>query len=259
MKDESTADASRPERRFTVRTEALESPGWRRDRVTVLDRGEPCGSYERNYGNAEGTFEPFAVGDEWFALYSRDYTATRIMRLPSCEDVGGEEPDSWGFCPVELHVPRYRALSYVSERTWRDGERVPPFTVRTTDFLWPGDPRLRGLDPADPTPPFAVPGTGALGPWTHCPFGFVAGCVWGDDSSLKLEFLDLSRAAEGVLRRDDRFGYVELPGRLTLREAIDLSGWRPDGERARVSFARVDTHDLRAPPPADEPSEGEKT
>ena len=53
-------------------------------------------------------------------------------------------------------------------------------------------------------------------------FGFVAGCVWGDDSSWKIQFLDLSRATEGIVIRDDRFGYLELPDNVPLADAIRL-------------------------------------
>jgi len=41
-------------------------------------------------------------------------------------------------------------------------------------------------------------------------FGFVCGCIWGDDTSWKIEFLDLSEITNGKLTRDDRLGYVEL-------------------------------------------------
>jgi hypothetical protein len=52
--------------------------------------------------------------------------------------------------------------------------------------------------------------------------GFVAGCVWGDDSSWKIQYLDLSRADEGIIKREERFGYIELPSHLTLDKAVDL-------------------------------------
>jgi hypothetical protein len=43
-------------------------------------------------------------------------------------------------------------------------------------------------------------------------FGFVCGCVWGDDTSWKIQFLDLSKLSEGKFTHDDRFGYLELAG-----------------------------------------------
>lgn len=52
--------------------------------------------------------------------------------------------------------------------------------------------------------------------------GFIAGCVWGDDSSLKIQYLDLSRADEGIVKRDERFGYIEMAGALDLDKAVRL-------------------------------------
>jgi hypothetical protein len=52
--------------------------------------------------------------------------------------------------------------------------------------------------------------------------GFVAGCYWGDDGSWKIQYLDLSRAEEGIITREERFGYIELPEHLTLQQAVDL-------------------------------------
>lgn len=43
-------------------------------------------------------------------------------------------------------------------------------------------------------------------------FGFVCGCIWGDDTSWKVQFLDLSEITNGKIVRDERLGYVELPG-----------------------------------------------
>src|SRR5262245_49396950 len=70
-------------------------------------REEQIGQYVRNYGRLYDTFFPFEQNGKYFALYSPDYTATRIMELPSCRDIGGEEPHSWGFCPVDFFVPTF--------------------------------------------------------------------------------------------------------------------------------------------------------
>jgi hypothetical protein len=68
------------------------------------------GSYHRNYAFLE-TFWWFRRGERHFALYSPDYTATRVMEIYPAEgfkDIGGEEPASYGFCPVEFYVPDCR-------------------------------------------------------------------------------------------------------------------------------------------------------
>ena len=73
-------------------------------------------------------------------------------------------------------------------------------------------------------------------PKTAETIGFVSGCVWGDDSSWKIQFLDLSDIKNGNIKRDARFGYIELPNNLELKDTIDFSDWYydpdddPDGD-----------------------------
>jgi hypothetical protein len=64
----------------------------------------------------------------------------------------------------------------------------------------------------------------------HYPFGFVAGCIWGDDSSDKVQYLDLSKADKGIIKREERFGYIELPPKIRLKDAIDMSLYAYDEE-----------------------------
>jgi hypothetical protein len=79
-------------RRFrakAVREPSPEPGAWASSLVTILDGTTEVGGYRRNYPRfAEETFEPFELGDSWYALYSRDYTSTRVMKLPECRDVG---------------------------------------------------------------------------------------------------------------------------------------------------------------------------
>jgi hypothetical protein len=123
---------------------------------------EVVGAFERNYHTLFRAFLPFRQADREYALYSRHYTATRIMSLPDCTDLGGEEPDAGGFCPVDYWV--------------------------ADDGMW----------------------------------GLVAGCLWGDDSSWKVQYLDLANASQGRVARDDRFGAVELPDDLSLADAVTV-------------------------------------
>lgn len=172
-------------RRYTTRTTIIERglAGFNHLDVEILHDGEKIGSYRRNYPSLIDTFLPFMQGGHVFALYSPQYTITRLMRLPSCQDIGGEEPCDEGFCPAEFFVP------YVPER-------------------------------------------GLVGVW-----GFVSGCVWGDDSSWKVQYLDLSEAAQGVLRREARFGHLPTPRRLSLREAVNLEFYRADDEYQEIEFS----------------------
>ena len=60
---------------------------------------------------------------------------------------------------------------------------------------------------------------------SYYPFGFIAGCYWGDDSSWKIQYLDLSEVEKGIINREERFGYVELLENTTLQKAITISGY----------------------------------
>ncbi|MEM7604443.1 MAG: hypothetical protein AAF411_03730 [Myxococcota bacterium] len=149
---------------------------WGALRVDVYRRGHESGetvaTYERNYGLLS-TFEPFRQGDRNFALISRNYTATAVLDLDSGKVVAEEPVDVHGFCPVGFYVPDWWDV--------HDGSIIPGSAYWDEDTEWPvGD------------------------------FGFVWGCVWGDDSSWKVQHLDLSRVSEGIIRRDSRYGYAEL-------------------------------------------------
>ena len=154
------------------------------------------GSYTRDY-KAFGiqTFYPFLLNGKEYALYSKNYTATRVMSLPNCKDLGGEEPDSIGFCPVEFYVP-------LKEKQDE--------------------------------------------PYEHYPFGFVAGCHWGDDSSWKIQYLDLSNVANGIIKREARFGYIELPTGIALENAISINNWSDnDSEPYTINIAATDRYHLK--------------
>ena len=113
---------------------------------------------------------------EKLALISRDYTRTAVLDLASGMVIAEETQDASpgaGFCPVGFYVPDWWDVN--------DGSRLPGSEHWCADDEWPiGD------------------------------FGFVWGCYWGDDSSWKVQYLDLTRVQQGVISRDARFGYVEL-------------------------------------------------
>jgi hypothetical protein len=74
--------------------------------------------------------------------------------------------------------------------------------------------------------------------WIRFPpdHGFVAGCVWGDDSSWKIQYLNLCRVEEGIIEREERFGYIELPQSVSLRSAVHLYGL-PDKPRVQIAVS----------------------
>ncbi len=158
--------------------------GWNYLEVFILEDGQIIGSYIRRYPSLYNTFRPFYQNGGVYALYSADYTTTRVMRLPACEDLGGEEPSSEGFCPADYYVPY-------------------------------------------------LPDQGLVGEW-----GFLSGCVWGDDSSWKIRHINLSRASEGIIEQSEKFGYLPMPSRLSLRESVELGSYS-NGEKSNheIEFA----------------------
>ena len=171
----------KPRDRYVVKTsEKPNAPGvWSSTAVQVFRRQggaelERIAEYERNYGMLQ-TFEPFRQGGRDFALISRDYTRTAVLDLATgavvAEEV--ETRGGEGFCPVGFYVPDWWDVN--------DGSVIPGSQYWDEDREWP---------------------TGE--------FGFVWGCYWGDDSSWKVQYLDLRRIQQGEIARDDRFGYVRL-------------------------------------------------
>lgn len=232
---------------YTEAADISEPKAWGKLRVSIYlqtgDGSEKIGEYERNYGSLFNTFCPFEYEGREYALYSRDYTATRVMSLPDCQDLGGEERASGGFCPTDYFVPEV-CIEWPPESEDDPEPRLPqhdpkwqtrvPYEGGGHRYYYPSDKnnpagyseerykaeqeRIKPLcDAWRDRHPFIT-----MTP----PFGFVAGCIWGDDSSWKIQYLNLSRVAEGIITRDDRFGYIELPEGCKLKDVVntDLYG-----------------------------------
>lgn len=170
---------SLPKPRDKWAAQAIASTGapdqWPTVEVTIFRREAggltPIAAYARNYGML-ATFEPFRQGNRELALISRQYTATAVMDLANGEIIA-EEPIEDGFCPVGFYVPDWWDV--------HDGSIIPGSKYWNADEEWP---------------------TGNV--------GFVWGCHWGDDSSWKVQHLDLSRVTDGIITRDARYGYLEI-------------------------------------------------
>jgi len=200
---------------FDVCAEKVGGRGWGFTRITVSREGRELMSYDRSYPSyGEATFAPFKGPDgTWLALASRNYTCTEVVRVEDGTWIGGEKPDSLGFCPVELLVPRWRAYRYPTAP-----DLEAQYVTECED-----DRRLEKLRR------MAERGTIEFGEEGWMSVGLVAGCIWGDDTSWKVEAFDLSRASEGVLKRIAPWGYAAMPPNASgLREALHYDEcWEP--------------------------------
>ncbi len=179
----------KPRDEYYVRTSKKPNrPGtWDSTIVEVFRRGISArapgriATYERNHAMFQ-TFEPFRQGGRALALISRDYPKTAVLDLGTGEVIAEEVEQFYdgnpqcpgaGFCPVGFYVPDWWDI--------HDASIIPGSEYWNSEREWPNGS-----------------------------FGFVWGCIWGDDSSWKVQYLDLSRIQEGVITREERFGYVEL-------------------------------------------------
>jgi hypothetical protein len=203
-----------PRLKYVATAEPVKNrPGaWDSTLVSVYERGQSpvekqliC-TYTRNYAMLQ-TFEPFRQGNREFALISHDYTKTAVLDLHSGKVIAEEsdhQSSGLGFCPAGFFVPDWWDV--------HDGCDLPGSDSWSSEDEWPvGN------------------------------FGFVWGCRWGDDSSWKVQYLDLTRVGEGILARDNRFGYVELATAGYVNPCLvgDLEAAR---KIARPSFIRFSRH-----------------
>lgn len=187
---------------YTAEAEIVSEPRtWTKTHVTVYHNAvdgtkTPLFDYPRNY-SFRYEFEPFRQlqGDEWhdYALISTKYTTFQVLDLETLEIVAERATDERGdgFCPREFYVPDLmevlRPSDFESDRLY------------LSDVL----ESRQGL------------------------FGFYSGCVWGDDWSDKLRYIDLSKISEGIVTEETRYGYWPLPNNGRLRDHIEYDEEAP--------------------------------
>lgn len=197
---------------YKIIVNSIRSPGqWGNSEVSIFSADDlvtrKLGGYTRNYpAHGMDTWYPFSRGNKDYALYSPDYTCTRIMELPSCRDIGGEEPSAGGFCPVDYYRPEI--TSFEKEP---DARKEGSFCYRIMK------------EPSQ--------------------VAFVAGCIWGDDSSWKIQCFDISQIESGIITRDERFGYIAMPKGVTLAQTASLER-DEEGGAVIATFAVLQTYNL---------------
>lgn len=234
---------------YNMNTKRFTAAQSQNNTILIFDNGTQIGSYFRNYHSfGDSTFYAFEQNGKWYALYSRDYTCTRIMSLPDCVDIGGEVPENEGFCPVELYVPQicFQKLSQADPRPYNPRHDPERWATKVphdgyVEYRWDQSQEFK-----DTCKKFDAEFDEWMNKYPYvteyAPWGFVAGCHWGDDSSWKIQFIDLSKASDGIITRDDRFGYIELPSGVSLESAIDTRGFKP--ERPFIEIALPTTFNI---------------
>lgn len=208
---------------YSISAESKQTkPGcWNVHAVTILGPdGNPVGEYEYNY-SMKPPFYAFELEGQWYALYAKDYTASRVMKLPSCEDVWGEDRNTVGFCPVEFFVPARQYVEFGGDRTGRMKGYNRRGYYEDSCFEEPHHNAERDW---------------TVHPVEYADFGFVCGCVWGDDSSWKIQFFDFARIKEGIVTYDSRFGYFEMHDKLRLHESIHIHGDFKDRSKLTIDL-----------------------
>jgi len=204
---------------FIIETMPIENrPGtWNSTRVSIYRNEVLIGEYIRNYSrHSSDTFYPFIIDNKWYALYSANYTATRVMRLYNnrIEDWCGEDGDENGFCPAEFYIPKYAHS--------RDSMLVPS-TGETSIIDW-YDTDCDINDSEFTT----VQQNSKFIELAYCNFGFISGCIWGDDSSWKIRYIDLAQIPNKIINITEKFGYWEIPCNMVLKQCINMANWEPD-------------------------------
>lgn len=226
-----------PINKYIITTEAIDytaSGGWNRLIIKIFtkngDSYEQLGEYGRNYDDLFKTFYPFHLDGQDYALYSSNYSWTSVMTLPDCTMIAEEPTVVDGFCPQEYYIPRYvngRAQLYMNDEKlpitdFRINENLASGKTLEEEMKWEHDETGCEFDPIQ-----------------YYPFGFVAGCKWGDDLTRKIQFFDLSQLKDGIIKREERFGYIHLPKGMSLGHAIRMGDYEmtDDTKISTISIA----------------------
>ncbi|MBP7133845.1 hypothetical protein KBA73_01385 [Patescibacteria group bacterium] len=144
-----------------------------------------------------------------------------------CRREDGGEPDKVG-----EYQRNYSSFFNTFEPFLKDGKeyalisenysRTAAISLPDCKIVAKEDPSAFGFCPTG----FHVPWLGENIP-INGHFGIICGCVWGDEFSWKVQFLDLSKIEEGIIRREARWGYVELEGgSATLAKCVKADAYR---------------------------------
>ena len=197
-------------------------PGkWQSNLCEVLnEKGEKLGSYIRYYDSfSKNTFAPFEYNGKEYALISSDYQTISVITLPDCKIYELKEEckkQLFHFCPVSIYIPKIIFYRYKENigKDKNDFGYAKTYKEEKTEIKEKWDYKIKS----------------SL-------LGFVLGCMWGDDSSMKMNLIDLSKIEEGEVwfinnKREKEWLYEQFPGAMSL-EDLYIS-W--DGENQDYLF-----------------------
>lgn len=190
-------------KKYTIKTSEVKNGvgEWSSTLCEIYDGENKLGQYTRNYySHAESTFVPFEMNGKEYALYSKNYTQISLMSLPDCKDIPMSDKckeQMAHFCPVGIHIPQY------FDYTYKIKEEDIVSRLHLTDSK-----DLLGVD---------VVGSG------YSSLGFTIGCVWGDDSSWKLNLIDLRDVEKGEIwfidnTSEKKWLYEQFPSKAKLED-----------------------------------------
>ncbi len=158
--------------------------------ITIKKDEEVVFEVTRRYSTmAEETTKFFELDGKEIVVYSDDYQTLNFFNLTDRQPIQLDEESKkqiYGFCPVEIIIPRYKI-----EDEWYEMDNDN-------------------------------------GPLYH-DFAMVSGCAWGDDSSWKLNIIDLKDLLSGKVRYvtnledlEPKWLYEELPSQLKLKDCFNI-------------------------------------
>lgn len=190
--------------------------GWSFSLIGVFDGDEKVSEYIRNYNSFYNTFDCFKRDEQWYALYSDKYTEVSIAKLPEMEKISstkypvfGEKNEGYfnSVCPVDFYVPCYKWLIY------KNGEKEKCYfdstykTEKEFDKTWTSN-NVWELD----------------NDLHYEKFAFMAGCIWGDDSSMKVCVVDLKDLNNVRVYKESPIHYKLHLSDMLLKDSIEIDG-----------------------------------
>lgn len=231
-------------------------PGsWNSLRVGVFENDVQIGEYVRNYSNLINTFYPFKFKDRWFALYSPNYDSSAIMSLWDCKHWCNIK-DSRGFCPTSFYVPELcvvRANPPNDPEPKFDHEKYT-YQEKINGLMYcfrPGEKGYKGPYLKEEYESIRSKWLKDSEQWvsrnmyeTYADYGFVGGCIWGDDSTDKVRFIDLKDLDNKNAIMDERFGYIEIGMNANLKDSIYVDAENDDSSTHRFFISEPQIYEF---------------